>query len=166
MSKLQKGAPTVSTKTTPRELALMTDAAALLLARPSVSETIRRLKREVVCASDAFVWATVELTPTDPPLPQRIRSCWIFVLKPDTGSGAHFHPNSVQHMTVIEGFGRSRIGGAEAPIARADWVVIPEGVPHEFFPEGSAMVVMSFHTCSADELEEIGVASGQSRRYA
>jgi len=43
--------------------------------------------------------------------------------------------------------------------------VIPEGVPHEFFPAGRDVVVVSFHTCDSDELEEISCDSGAARNY-
>ena len=42
---------------------------------------------------------------------------------------------------------------------------IGEGVPHEFFPEGEDMVVVSFHTCAAHELEEVACETGESRLY-
>ena len=45
------------------------------------------------------------------------------------------------------------------------WYVIGEGVEHEFFPVVRDMVVVSFHTCSADELEEVSCVSGASRHY-
>ena len=45
------------------------------------------------------------------------------------------------------------------------WVVIDENVPHEFFPEKENMVVISFHTCDANELEEIGCTTGEKRLY-
>jgi hypothetical protein len=43
--------------------------------------------------------------------------------------------------------------------------VIGEGVPHEFFPEETEMVVVSFHTCDARELEEIELKAGVKRLY-
>jgi len=45
------------------------------------------------------------------------------------------------------------------------WYVIDEGVPHEFFPEEEDMVVVSFHTCEAHELEEVACGTGESRLY-
>ena len=46
-----------------------------------------------------------------------------------------------------------------------EWVVIDENVPHEFFPEEENMVVVSFHTCEASELEEVGCNTGEKRLY-
>jgi hypothetical protein len=46
------------------------------------------------------------------------------------------------------------------------WYVIPEGTPHEFFPAAQDVVVVSFHTCTSDELEEVSCDSGATRTYA
>jgi quercetin dioxygenase-like cupin family protein len=152
--------------TTPAQLEQLSQAVQTLLARQDIKDTIARLKREVPDTADTFVWATIPLPAPGVVLPAHILSGWIFVLKADTPSGAHQHPNSVQHMLMLEGRGRSRVGDQEEPLRASRWVVIPEGVGHEFFPEGDAMVVMSFHTCVAEELEEVAVGTGASRHYA
>ena len=151
--------------TTPDELAQLSQAALTLLGRRDLQETIARLKVEVKDTTDTFVWSTLALPAPGVDLPSHILSGWIFVLKADTPSGAHHHPNSVQHMLMLEGRGRSCVGGQWRELTHAEWTVIPEGVAHEFFPEGEAMVVMSFHTCAAEDLEEVAVGSGQSRHY-
>lgn len=150
--------------TTAAELEQMRAAVRTLLARAEVQETIARLEREVPATADTFVWSTLPLDGVT--LPAHIRSGFIFVLKADTPSGAHHHPNSVQHMLLVRGRGRSCVGDASSTLTPWGWTVIPEGVAHEFFPEGEAMVVVSFHTCAADELEEVAVAGGASRHYA
>src|SRR5262245_3112634 len=77
-------------------------------------------------------------------------------------------------MIALNGHGRSKVGGVERtmiPFGSArhsieeKWHVIGEGVSHEFFPEGEAMTVVSFHTCKAAELDEIACGSGTSRIY-
>src|SRR5262249_25148973 len=107
-------------------------------------------------------------------LPAPIKSCWIFLLKRDVPSGCHYHPNSVQHMVALNGRGRSKVGGVECTMIsfgsarhsiEEKWHVIGQGVPHEFFPEGEDMAVVSFHTCAANELEEIATGSGARRIY-
>src|SRR5262249_11992816 len=124
-------------------------------------------------SSEPFVWAAIDL-PSAIRRPDKIRSSWIFVLKKDVPSGCHYHPNSIQHMVMIEGEGTSKVGAIEREMKRFGepgyslddiWYVIPEGVPHEFFPKGSGMVVVSFHTCVSDELEEISCDSGAARIY-
>jgi len=77
-------------------------------------------------------------------------------------------------MVMVEGDGTSKVGPDSAqmklfgdPGSSLDdvWYVIPEGMPHEFFPTEQDMVVLSFHTCASDELEEISCDSGTTRNY-
>ena len=77
-------------------------------------------------------------------------------------------------MAMIEGEGTGKIGSATTVLKRFNdangslgdvWCVIDEGVPHEFIPRRSDMVVISFHTCAANELEEISCTSGTTRSY-
>ena len=104
------------------------------------------------------------------PGPPKFDSTW----NPTEDNGCHYHSNSVQPMIALNGHGRSKVGGVERtmiPFGSArhsieeKWHVIGEGVPHEFFPEGEDMTVVSFHTCEAAELEEIACGSGASRIY-
>lgn len=156
------------------DLPALESAATRLLAAAESRAAIVRLKAGLKLAGEPFVWATLDLGPVRDLLPARIQSAWIFVLREGVWSGAHYHPNSVQHMIVVEGRGRSRIAGKERVMAgfaergqplEARWQVIPERVPHEFLPEGGDMVVISFHTCPAHELEEIEAGTGRSRFY-
>jgi hypothetical protein len=79
----------------------------------------------------------------------------------------------MQHMAMIEGRGNAVIGGALSRMTRFAaaanpedaWVIIDERVSHEFFPEETDMVVISFHTCSPEELLEIDAISGRPRVY-
>ena len=57
-----------------------------------------------------------------------------------------------------------QFGSSNASLADT-WYVIGKGVPHEFLPEGEDMIVVSFHTCQAAELEEIASETGEKRRY-
>jgi mannose-6-phosphate isomerase-like protein (cupin superfamily) len=151
------------------------EAVAELVARPSTHSLIDTLKQQLPDTSEPFVWSAIDLESITTPLPDNIKSCWIFVLKKDTGSGCHYHPNSIQHMVTIEGQGTSQVGSEsrdmklfrEEGATLADtWYVIPENTPHEFFPAGRDVVVVSFHTCESDELEEISCGSGAARNYA
>jgi len=56
-------------------------------------------------------------------------------------------------------------GGEQVGASDETWYVIPENVPHEFFPRGRDVVVVSFHTCDSEELEEISCDSGATRNY-
>ena len=150
----------------------LNDAVAQLIATPDFPTLISTLKQQLQDASEPFVWSTID--PEFRTLPKSIKSCWVFVLKKDVPSGCHFHPNSIQHMVTIEGEGTSEVGGVsremkrfgEAASALDDiWYVIPESVPHEFFPRGTDVVVVSFHTCEPHELQEVSCDSGAVREY-
>ncbi|HXC69893.1 MAG TPA: hypothetical protein VN644_07955 [Pyrinomonadaceae bacterium] len=149
-------------------------AVAELLTQRATHSMVDTLKEQLEHTSEPFVWATIDPKSITVSLPDSIRSCWIFVLKKDTPSGCHYHPNSIQHMVMIEGEGTSKVGSlsgemkryAEPDCSLEDiWYVIPEGVPHEFFPVGRDLVVVSFHTCESDELQEIRCDSGATREY-
>lgn len=152
----------------------LNDAVAELVTRPAIRSVVDSLKEELQHTSEPFVWSTIDLNTVTTPLPDEIESGWIFVLKKNVPSGCHYHPNSIQHMVMIEGAGTSKVGTvagwmqlfeAQGSALEESWYVIPEGVPHEFFPEGKDVVVMSFHTCDSDELEEISCDSGAARNY-
>jgi mannose-6-phosphate isomerase-like protein (cupin superfamily) len=152
----------------------LNEAVAQLMTRPVIHGVVDTLKKDLEHTSEPFVWSAIDLQSVNTPLPENIRSCWIFVLKKDVPSGCHFHPNSIQHMVMVEGEGQSKIGAdsqqmksfGDSDSSLEDvWYVIPEGVPHEFFPTATDMVVVSFHTCESDELEEISCDSGASRNY-
>ena len=152
----------------------LNDAVAQLVTRPAIRSVVDTLKGQLQDTAEPFVWSTIDLQSLTTPLPDDIRSGWIFVLKKDVPSGCHFHPNSIQHMVMIEGEGTSKVGsvssemknfGTQEQALEETWYVIPEGVPHEFFPRGTDVVVVSFHTCDSDELEEISCDSGAARNY-
>jgi hypothetical protein len=140
-----------------------------LITRPSFHHLVDTLKDQLPHTSEPFVWSTIDLPAG---LPETIKSCWIFVLKKDVPSGCHYHPNSIQHMVMVEGEGTSKVGAVSGQMRRFGeasledvWYVIREGVPHEFFPTGTDVVVVSFHTSASDELEEINCDSGATRNY-
>ena len=156
-------------------LSELNEAVAQLISRPAVHTLIEELKLQLPHTAEPFVWSTIDLQSLTTPLPDTIKSGWIFVLKKDVSSGCHFHPNSIQHMVMIEGEGTSKVGEDSRQMKRfADpdssleniWYVIPEGTPHEFFPTEKDMVVVSFHTSASDELEEVSCDSGATRTYA
>ena len=142
-----------------------------LLGDPSIKETIKALKIELRQSREPFVWRTIDTKPLRASLSRDIRSAWIFVLRRNTPSVAHYHPNSVQYTVMIEGKGKAIIGGAHKELKLFDpqnektWLVIGKNTPHEFFPEGQDMVVISFHTCLDDELIEMEADSGRRRLY-
>jgi len=156
------------------DLEKLNTAVEFLANRKIFLETIERLSEEINHSQEAFVWSVIDLSSIERQLPEGIRSSWIFVLKKDVSSGCHYHPNSIQHMVTIKGQGMSKVAGEYKRMVQfgspndslADkWLVIGKGVPHEFFPEKENMVVVSFHTCEASELEEVGCETGEKRVY-
>ena len=156
------------------DLKKLNDAVKDLRKQESFRETLEQLKREVSDSSESFVWSTIDLNSINSELPEEIKSCWIFVLKKDVPSGCHYHPNSIQHMIMIEGQGESKVAdirkrmigfGSNDRSLDETWYVILEGIPHECFPELTDMVVVSFHTCEGRELQEIGCETGETRLY-
>jgi hypothetical protein len=135
---------------------------------------IEQLSQEIDRSKEPFVWSVIDLNSIDRELPESIRSCWVFVLKKDVSSGCHYHPNSIQHMVTISGQGMSKVAGEYKRMVQFGssndsledvWQVIGKGIPHEFFPEKENMVVVSFHTCEASELEEVSCETGEKRLY-
>lgn len=145
-----------------------------LIKEKDIAEKIYDLKEEVKDTEDTFVWSVIDSKYLPDNLPVNLKSGWIFVLKKGTPSGCHYHPNSIQHMVMIEGKGESKVGDTSKAMNKFNsprhpldeiWYVIEEGVEHEFFPEENDMVVISFHTCQAEELQEISCGSNKSRFY-
>lgn len=156
------------------DLQKLNTAVEYLLRQESFSTTVKRLKGELAGSKETFVWSTIELDSIPCELPVDIKSCWIFHLRKDIPSGSHYHPNSVQHMVVVTGRGKSIVDGTRrtmVPFASSEhsltdkWYVIGQDVPHEFVPEREDMTVVSFHTCDASELEEIACESDGKRLY-
>ena len=171
---ISAGADAVAAELASDYLPQLNETVTELITRPSIQKVAAALKEQLQHTAEPFVWSTIDLQSVTAQLPERIRSCWMFVLKKDVPSGCHYHPNSVQNMIALNGHGRSRVGGVERPMipfGSADhsleekWYVIGEGVPHEFFPEDEDMTVVSFHTCEAAELEEIACGSRAKRTY-
>lgn len=142
--------------------------------QPWFAQTLERLHEELEqVAAEPFVWSVLAAEQIAVALPPEIHSCWIFLLRDGMPSGRHYHPNSIQHMIALNGHGEAHVGDARREMLSIDargalddmWFVIERGEPHEFLPRGEHMAVVSFHTCAADELEEIACGSGGSRHY-
>lgn len=150
----------------------LTNLAKRALASPEILRLIGLLKKEVLEGEDPFVWRVLSEKVIKETFPEGILSGWIFVLKPNTCSPCHQHPNSVQHSVIIEGGGKIRIGKEEKEIQVSGlrgkqpvWYVIPKNVPHTVATRRRLNVVLSFHTCPSNELLEVETSSGRSRLY-
>ena len=117
---------------------------------------------------DVMVWEPIDLSTFDGPLPDEVRSAWVFILREGVNTGAERHPNSHQRMMSFAGSGdlqtRADLDGPwNSNILVSDptepleqrWISIPPNVWHQpITPPGQNWVVVSFHTVPADELIE------------
>ncbi|MFB0501520.1 MAG: cupin domain-containing protein [Candidatus Bathyarchaeia archaeon] len=143
-----------------------------ILRNRKVLDIIVDLKTQLLETDEPFVWATLPENLIGKGFPTGIRSAWIFVLKPHYRTSPHYHPNSIQHTAVIEGDGRAKIGDQQIKLElfnlndpQPSWYIIEKGVSHEFVTGKSPVVVISFHTCAADDLVEVEKESGRMRLY-
>jgi len=143
-----------------------------ILKNRAVLSIIDGLKGQLLESDEQFVWATLPHQLIGEEFPTGIHSAWIFVLKPNYHTSSHYHPNSIQHTAVIEGDGRAKIGNQKIELQvfnlheiQPIWYVIGKSVPHEFVTRDSPVVVISFHTCQANELVEVETDSGSRRLY-
>ena len=112
----------------------LNEAVEELLTRASFHQLVDSLKAKLPHTAEPFVWSTIDPESITVRLPETIKSCWIFVLKKDVPSGCHYHPNSIQHMVMIEGEGSSLVGARPAEMKLFNdpdssltdtWYVIP-----------------------------------------
>lgn len=145
-----------------------------LLKDINIKETIQNLKMKIREAGEPFIWSLINIDSFQQNLPSNIKSIWIFVLKKNTPSIAHYHPNSIQYTIMVEGKGKVKIVDhyedlklfGSSHLSKEDiWYVIDENTYHEFFPQEKDMVLISFHTCLPEELIEIRCDSGEHRVY-
>ncbi len=124
--------------------------------------------------SSLLVWEPVDLSLYGGPVPDGIRSSWVFVLRAKTGSGAERHPNSIQRVMSLRGSADLQTQVGERPgenwtsnrlVSRPTaaledrWLSIPRGVWHQGVMGGENWVVVSFHTALAQDLIEERPAS-------
>jgi hypothetical protein len=149
-------------------------AVGMLTTQADIQSQIDGLRREINNSSEPLVWSVIDLSSVKEFLPLDIKSGWIFVLKKNLASNYHYHPNSTQYTVMLNGQGTSKIGLNYQPLRRFStssdslektWQVIASGVPHAFLPDSEDMVVISFHTCDADNLDEVSFDTGNRRVY-
>ena len=151
--------------------------------RPKIEAIVARVEQKLRESSDAVLaWEPVPLDFYTAPLPETIRSSWVFILRANTATGAERHPNSHQRMMSYRGSGdfqtrpegdwRSHLLTSDptAPIAER-WISIPPRVWHQGVVPGENWVVVSFQTAAEHELiEERPVTEGKDavrqKKYA
>jgi hypothetical protein len=139
----------------------------------SCESTATRIDEIVSCVEqelsrkpdDLLAWNPVPLSLYHLPLPDMIRSSWVFILRANTVTGAERHPNSHQRMMSYRGAGdfQTRTGGPwcshrltsdpAAPLEER-WISIPPNVWHQGVVAETNWIVVSFHTVLDHELIE------------
>ncbi len=142
-----------------------------LSANEEMKSLIAELQNQLKNTSEQFVWKILDAYVDEDNLKTEFKSAWIFVLRKDTPSQAHYYPNSTQYTAMIEGEATCEIGGEKISLVKFDpsrpdtIYVIDKAVPHEFFPAKRDLVVLSLHTVNAEELIEINCSGSKERKY-
>ncbi len=123
------------------------------------------MKDRIKSSPDPFIFQVLDIEKFRNELPENIESIWVFVLKEDTPTVEHYHPNSIQHCIMAEGVGKVKIDGITKDLKELELLIIPERIPHEFFPGPEKIVLFSFHTCEAEDLIEVQTKSKKTRTY-
>jgi hypothetical protein len=151
--------------------------------RPKIEAIVARVEQKLrERPDDVLAWEPIPLDFYTAPLPETIRSSWVFILRAHTTTGAERHPNSHQRMMSYRGSGdfQTRPAGAWCShLLRSDptapmterWISIPPYVWHQGVVPAEDWVVVSFQTAAEHELiEERLVTEGndavRQRKYA
>ena len=143
------------------EAAARSEAASAYVAR-----VLERVERGLAAAPDApMAWESVPFAGFDRPLPEAIKSCWVFVIRAGAETGAERHPNSHQRSLSLKGRGEFQlrqegrwdsyplVSDPRAPLEER-WVSIPQGTWHRLLVGEGNWGMLSFHTVAAQELVE------------
>ncbi len=151
--------------------------------RATIDPIVARVEQKLRARPDnVLAWESIPLDFYTAPLPETIRSSWVFILRANTTTGAERHPNSHQRMMSYRGAGdfQTRPAGEwcshlltsdpTAPMAQR-WISIPPNVWHQGVVPGEHWVVVSFQTAAEHELiEERPVTEGKDavrqKKYA
>jgi len=135
--------------------------------RAQLDVVASRVERNLAEHPEArLAWEPVPLELYRHPLPDGVRSSWVFILRAGVSTGAERHPNSIQRVMSYRDGGDFRVmyedkewtshflsSGRRGPIDER-WVSIPEMTWHEPVVGAVNWVVVSFHTVPAADLIE------------
>lgn len=134
--------------------------------RSAIEPIVTRVEQKLNQDSEVkLTWESIPLFIYGKQLPNGIRSSWVFVIPPQTTTGAERHPNSYQRMMSYRGSGDLQIWDGDkwnSNILVSDldkgmgkrWVSIPTNIWHQAVVGKENWVVVSFHTVPDDELIE------------
>ena len=135
-------------------------------ARAKIDEIVARVELKLnSMPDDVMAWEPVPLECYSSPLPEIIRSSWVFILRARVVTGAERHPNSHQRMMSYRGWGDFQTrttGDWESHFLKSDfnapmeerWISIPPYVWHQGVVPDQNWVVVSFQTAAVDGLIE------------
>ncbi|HDS09547.1 MAG TPA: cupin domain-containing protein [Firmicutes bacterium] len=115
------------------------------------------MKDRLKTSGEPYLFQDLDIEKYRSDLPSNIETIRLYILKENTPSIEHYHPNSIQHTIIAEGGGTVKIDGMERDLKELELIIIPEKVPHEFFPGPEKVVLFSFHTCESEDLIELRV---------
>lgn len=130
-----------------------------------VTSTLRRVIDQLNTSAKLMAWEVVPLDTFAGSLPESIRSCWIFVIRPGAETGAERHPNSHQRSFSLVGSGTFELragttwqphalGSTERASVEQRWVSIPPLTWHRLFAGSEPWGMLSFHTVAPEDLIE------------
>jgi len=145
--------------------------------RSAIESIVSRVEQKLNQDSEAkLAWEPIPLFLYGKQLPNGIRSSWVFIIPPQTTTGAERHPNSYQRMMSYRGSGDLQIWDGDkwnSNILVSDldkgigkrWVSIPTNIWHQAVVGKENWVVVSFHTVPDDELIEERPESTDSQLF-
>ncbi len=68
----------------------------------NVKSSITLLKDELKNPKEQFVWKTLGEYLNNNELAEEFKSAWVFIIRKNTPSKAHYHPHSRKYTTVID----------------------------------------------------------------
>lgn len=134
-------------------------------AAATIADALARVVQQLEDSTGLMAWEVIPLDAFRGGVPERIRSCWIFVIRAGAATGAERHPNSHQRSFSLIGSGTFELhDGAKwlaHPLVSAGdggsaqgWVSIPPSTWHRLFVGPGTWGMVSFHTVAAEELVE------------
>jgi len=147
-------------------------------------DAVQRVQQRLHESDGPMAWEIVPLGLFRGALPEIVRSCWIFVIRPAASTGAERHPNSHQRSCSLLGGGTFELydgtvwrpheltSGTEEEVGQ-HWVSIPPATWHRLRVGSATWGMVSFHTVAAEDLIEENPRDPdrldglmQQRRYA
>jgi hypothetical protein len=131
-----------------------------------IDKIVKRVERALENdPKSAMAWEPIPLDLYNQQLTSDIKSCWVFVLRKNTSTGAERHPNSIQRMMSYKGYGDLQTRADfkwVSNLLESDfdgeiekrWITIPANVWHQGVTGNENWVVISFHTAEVSELIE------------